>query len=294
MSQPVGIKRLTRRVLEHEGAKRLLRPVFHAWQDAFDPKVLQANAALRGRHTGERVFVLGTGISLRDVDVTLLRGRRVMGTGHLHSPDLDINIQRGRTRLVHQDRWPRDLQLDYYAAVDPVWEHASSVEEQQFFVDYWRSANAAFPDPQTVFFANGTDVPFYRRHGLLAGRQLHFVKSAGPTDGVAHPRWDLTRRMHFVDGSVFFMLAASLFLGFREIVILGCDYTFKPNRAGHYYDDVDVVRDQPLDGRHLLFRRLADARGVRVLNVVSEGFASPIYEPISWPTVAAHLERGEW
>lgn len=290
MSVPSATQRLARKVLASDAAKRGLRPFFYAWQDLKAPQLLARNARFRQRHAGERVFLLGTGASLRDIDTERLRGERLFGTGHLHSPELDIAVTSGRHGLAHQAHWPRRLRLDYYAAVDPVWEGSATESEVRFFIDYWRAAARVFTDPATCFFANGIDVDFFARHRFVDDDRLYFAKSAGPTLEARRLRHDLTRRMHFMEGSVFFMMAAALDMGFREIYLCGCDYTFQPRRSGHYYEDFELLDDQPVDAKHAAMARHAAAHGARILNVVPSGFTSPVYPAVSWDDVVRTLE----
>jgi hypothetical protein len=132
--------------------------------------------------------------------------------------------------------------------------------------------------------------------------------------------------MTFRDGSVFAMIAISMYLGFKELYLCGAGYTYQPLRVFHYYDepllsraltgaerdallehirlqgveahaitgDADAQRPiwvshQPVDERHTVINRYAQMQGVKIYSVVPDGFESPIYSPVSGRELARRL-----
>lgn len=273
------------RISERQRLRRLLRPLYHRVEDMLQGDILKPNVELRARFQGARCFLLCTGTSLNELDVTLLRDEYTFGCGQLHSPELDYRVRKGWSQLSSEYAKVKDVNPAFYAVIDPVRNITLSDDDLTYFLNFFRSAETTFRDPSTIFFVNGSSWRFVERHGLLRGRQLYYVKQARPMRETTHQLHDIAKRITFMDGSLYFMIAASIYMGFTELYLCGCGYTFQPQQIGHYYENWSVRNSAPVDARHRITRRLAEDHGVRIVNIVPEGFDSPIYEKTSWAKV---------
>jgi len=140
---------------------------------------------------------------------------------------------------------------------------------------------------------------------------------------------DLTQRITFLEGSIFFSIAALMYMGFKEIYLCGAGYTYEPVNAFHFYDNfifpksmgkenaeiearkANDIRNQEVSSNceyyglsekdnfyrgiyiermdhdphkeaHRILNDFATAQGVKIYNIVPDGFESPVYEKITW------------
>ena len=130
-----------------------------------------------------------------------------------------------------------------------------------------------------------------------------------------------------MDGIIFAMIAIAMYMGFKEIFMVGNDYTLEPSLQFHFYDSpifskkltkdtamklihkiakaryVEVykieedeafykpiyVQYRPVASEHLVVKKFAESIGVKMYNVVPQGFESPVYEKISWQEVVSKV-----
>lgn len=293
------------------------------------PGVLRSNSALKDLHAGKRCFLLFTGASLNEVDVRALDGELTFGCGHLHNPQDDWRLRyhnlarKGILRLSEKYGAPKRPNLSFHFVSDRIWPLFISANLRETFRLAYMAANDAYDNPETIFFVDAADRRFLRRHRLLEGRRVHYVKPKCPIEEARVQSVDLTKRVTMLDGSIFAMMAIAMYMGFRELYLCGAGYTYRPLRAFHYYDEPVVPKAWPPERRQWLFdqirqdsgtepwriredgaverptwvrwaepspvhrivREFADSQGVRIYNVVPEGFESPVYEAVSWLTV---------
>tara|TARA_B100000315_G_C14457517_1_gene532128 strand:+ start:40 stop:492 length:453 start_codon:yes stop_codon:yes gene_type:complete len=133
------------------------------------------------------------------------------------------------------------------------------------------------------------------------------------------PRIDLSKRITG-NGVFFAMICIAMYMGFKELYIIGNDYTFEPAQQFHFCDspvfskrlsketaedlinriaiarDVEVydikedeefykpvyVKYNSVPEEHLLIKDFAESMGVKILNIVPNGFESPVYHGVSW------------
>ena len=47
---------------------------------------------------------------------------------------------------------------------------------------------------------------------------------------------DISKRITFLDGSLFTMIATAIYMGFKKIVLVGTDFALYPQLQYHFYD----------------------------------------------------------
>jgi hypothetical protein len=180
---------------------------------------------------------------------------------------------------------------------------------------YFSVLEKACPDPDTVWFLNAHGYRFFQAQKLFRNRHVFYVTRAGAT---TTPVFDIAAPMSFVDGGLPFAIVTAIYMGFKEIVLCGCGYTYQPRQEFHFYDSPVLstdfseseafrwssklaeargvqlrsvlrapdgyrpmfIRDHPTDQIHRIIDGWARARGVTILNLVPDGFESPVYAPI--------------
>ncbi|MGE3343062.1 MAG: hypothetical protein AB7L71_06470, partial [Vicinamibacterales bacterium] len=238
------------RSVQKPDVRRMLRPMVHLAQDLLEGSILEPNRDLQRIHEGQRCFLLLTGASLNRIHLGRLGGERLFGCGRLHDPEGDQYLRHhllARLGLLHLSReyGPKRVDLSFYVGGDPMWPLVTPRARRQEQIDHCSAADLAYRSPDCRFFFDSSYRRFLKKHRLLQGRRVHFVKSAGPMLEARRQSHDLTRRITLRDGSFPTMIAIAMYLGFKELYLCGAGYTYYPQDMSHYYDTLRFGLDWP-------------------------------------------------
>lgn len=334
------LRTVERLLVAAPSAKRLLRPAFYSWQNLRYRRLVSRNRILKDRFRGRRCFILGTGPSVNELDFDLLAGEHVFACS-LFCKHKDFNR----------------LQVSFYSAITPLrplyalWvlyqvylpsdgvritpKNAESVlrdmfsQTGEFFPDLREVSRGPFHlfsalatrcrNPDTIWFFNASAKRFLEAQSLFTDRQAFYVmKAAPPARLAAAQSRDLAGLLTLADGNLPFAIGAAIYMGFTEIILCGCGYTYEPLQEFHFYDlpvlsaafsepeaiawsrrfaearGVTMhslrrtdegyrpifVRNRSVDDIHRVIDDFARAHGVTIFNLVPEGFESPVYSPM--------------
>lgn len=162
----------------------------HVWAQRLRPewrKNLEQLAGYRDRHHGERCFIMGNGPSLRNTDLTLLRGETTLGLNRIYLafPELGFTT----TYLVSVN----ELVLEQCAA------EMRALAMPKFIT--WRARNAFWGDPNSLLLDTDFTGP-ENFSGSALGRMFE----------------------GFTVTYVAMQLA--FFMGFQEVILIGVDHNF--------------------------------------------------------------------
>ena len=234
--------------------------------------VLQRNRALRNRHAGERCFILATGPSIREQDLTLLQGEICFAVSNF---------------FVHPDF--ATIQPRYYCVAgyhEPITEAA--------WIEWLREMEAA-TGAATMFFSLN-DRERTEHNGLFRGRQVHYLQFGASRDGILRRGIDLARPVLGPQSVPVMALEIAIYMGFRHIYLLGCDHDWilHLHTSTHFYEESQhaLVRqgynewsDAPRAGylerqcQHLIslwqqykvIQSIAQAKSIRIFNATEGG-----------------------
>src|SRR6266568_7928536 len=168
--------------------------------DLFSDPLLNENRKFLNCHQGERCFILGSGPSIKEQDMKRLAGRIVMTQNHFHAHQ-DIRIINPKYHVNVPKYQPREYDDDWRA--------------------WLRSMDERLPADTTLFFGKNTSY-LVDEMGLFQGR-VHYVEQGG---GLAMRRKapvDLAKRIMPVPTVLTQCLAIAIYMGFKEIVLVGFD-----------------------------------------------------------------------
>lgn len=226
-------------------------------------------AALAGRHGG-RCFLVGNGPSLKHTDLAPLEGQVVISANSFYKHPL-------ADRLA-----PR-----FHCVGDPHF-----MKDEPRAVDWHRTLAGRFP--AAAFVLHEAARPLAARHGLYAGREVHYVRTGRGVHDERRVSTDLSRRLNVgaTTGSTI-MIPLALHLGFRSIVLVGfdCNWLDDPGASYHFYDAHELYPEfdsTSTDGRgfgyegelrmiarefesHRLLAARARALGAEILNATKGG-----------------------
>lgn len=250
--------------------------VRHIWRRISPPK-FAANAALNGRHAGERrCFVIGNGPSLKNMDLRPLAQEFTIAANSFYKHPHAAQIE-----------------LDYLCINDP---HFMQDEPRTIA---WHNTIAA-ELPTARLMLNEAALALVQARGLYSGRDIHYVTLGHWTYRADLINLDFRKSLNIgmtTGSSIAIPLALSL--GFREIYLVGFDCNWMTDTAASYhfyqtheffpeFDSVekdnrglsyeDELRSNLREFEsHRLLRQRAEAMNVRIINATAGGMLD-VYE----------------
>lgn len=250
--------------------KDQLRRVYHRLSYPFMKRLVVRNRDLKDRYRGERCFVLCTGASLLELDLSKLAGEKAMACNRLY-----LHPQFGCLNLVAY------FEMDSARTVFKTQSSYQVAGRTEHVHEYFRDLgviSAGKPWPMVMSAESAGTV---RKRGLFKRSDVRYLKCFATIKNATTLSNDMAGKFTFSDGVVYAMIASAIYMGFKEIYLVGSGYTLSPFQSGHFYDGWSKTSPDTVDIRHSILNRFATERGVRVFNVAPEGFASPVYERIS-------------
>ncbi len=181
--------------------------------------VLQTNLELKGKGGGRRAFLIATGPSLNQEDLTLLCGEDcfTLSNFFLHE---DLEIIRPKYHFFVPYHEP--LVLENY-------------------IEWLREADRKLP-AETAIVLGHSGLPLVEKYQLFPARKIHYLYLA---DVVNTKKVDLTRPVLSPQTGTIMILPVLLYMGYSEIYLLGCDHTVMRDYGGtihNFYQEGQELR----------------------------------------------------
>ncbi len=227
--------------------------------------LLVRNADLRNASKDrERCFIIGNGPSIKEQDLTRLRGETtfVVNSFYRH-PDYDL------------------IDPTYHCHADPI-VGTDVPHVVAHLRDVERTAKRA-----TIILPTDAE-PMVRRHELFRNNRVHYVFFSEEGCERGRIRMDLTRTVSCVTNIVQGCILMAMYMGFRNIYLLGCDHDWLANPTVstyffgqdlHWRDDaIDYTYELHMENTLRLWRSyrhvrdFAFKRGIRIYNATRGGF----------------------
>lgn len=231
--------------------------------------VLRANRQLRGCHAGGRCFILCNGPSVLEQDIRPLRGEVV------------FSVSNGFRHPDYQTISPR------YHCV-PQLTYAALPEDEA--IKWFELMHASIGDAE--MFLDQQEWSLVRQHQLFAGRKTHFVCMGKNHFPATADIPDLSGIIPRVQSVPIMVLMVALYMGFREIYLLGTDHDWFVKKEYRFFyghsvtaTDATLTRDGTLLttlwdelpavakvwGQYRAIKRIAQAHGAKIYNATHGG-----------------------
>jgi hypothetical protein len=176
-------------------------------------KTLKKNTKFKDLHKGKSCYIFGNGSSLKYYDLKLFNDKASIGCGAL---------------FAHKDF--KDLNLKYYYVAHPLFFHKfwknpyNKGYEKNKVGEFYRNKMSLFPEVQ--YFTSLSN------YFGIQGDNINYVYHFGQ-EGVSS---EMDGVFSMMEGSLMGMIGVALYLGYKDITLVGCDYTFAPRLQGHFYE----------------------------------------------------------
>ena len=190
-------------------------------------RFLQNNLKYKDCHRGERCFILACGPSIKQQNLTLLEGEICIAVSNF---------------FVHQHY--DIIRPRYHCVPDVLGGHKDVVEE--YAVKWFREMEEG--TGQSVMFLSAGDKEWIERHSLFRNKEMAYLYFGGRWDDIERTGIDLTRSVPGVQSVSVMALAVALYMGFKDIYLLGCDHDWvlHYNTSVHFYvEDESILATRP-------------------------------------------------
>lgn len=175
--------------------------------DKEEKQQLKQNFLFKNKYAGERCFILGNGPSMKDQDLSLLENEYVFGVN-----------QCSRNRQFNNVRLNFYVCTDYASfGIDP--DYAGDDE----FLDVLKSLNGG--SKPVCFFHYWFKNNLIEKYGLDKILNVRYIDTILTYCEGLHGKIDLTHYIYSCGTVVQEALQIAVYMGFKEIYLLGCDNT---------------------------------------------------------------------
>ena len=241
--------------------------------------LLPRNEIFRDRHRGQRCFVIGNGPSLKEQDLSRLRG------------EITFAVNAFYLHPVIKESWLPT----YYFLSDPQYFDGSV-------------ALAEFAELTAAIGSTPIFVPHYAKDfltttGALPADQTYYLASCGGEEESWRARPDLTKTIPGAQTVVQLAILAAMYMGCSPIYLLGLDHDWLSHGGQHlnFYSE-ETAAEQPegnLPGWtyrkmmeamltmwdiYEMLARIADAEGIEIVNATHGGFLD-VYKRQSFESI---------
>lgn len=205
---PPGIKNL----MPQQTRQRIARQLLPASTRA----ILDRNRALERKHAGERCFILATGPSIKQQDLTPLKNETCISVSNF---------------FVHPA----------YATIKPAYHclapHHPPITEEAW--QDWLTELYANAPEETTFLYSLTDKTRNESNQAHRPGNSYFIRFVGGADKTLAESIDLTAPLPAPQSVSIMAVSAAIYMGFSEIYLLGCDHDWFVNhkQASHFYPE---------------------------------------------------------
>ena len=182
----------------------------------FNP-VISKNIKFKNKHKDESCYVIGNGASLKYFDISKFTDKVSIGCSLLNAHN-DFEL----------------LDLRYYYVSAPL-----------FFYSFWRNPYTKRYEknrPSVIYrkkIKKYSDVQYFTSISNFFGLRGENINYVYHFDFVNDRDlgYEMDKYFTMMSGSMIGMIGIALYLGFKDITLIGCDYTFIPKMRGHFYEN---------------------------------------------------------
>ena len=191
-------------------------------QRLFSP-ILKKNRQFKNLHKGETCYIFGNGASLKSMDLSCFSDKLSIGLNFI---------------CIHSQF--KELNAPYYVIPAPMFLYPfyrnPYTEKIQVSptIRAFRKAISQFPDINLF-----TSISNY--FGYSAPRNNFYMHHFGYDEPDAD-YCDLSSIFSFMKGGLYSGIGVAIYMGFKKVILVGCDYLFTPIQGKHFYSGEAPVR----------------------------------------------------
>lgn len=172
--------------------------------------LLSKNIKLKGKYQNKKCFIVGNGPSIGKLNLGELKNEYTFVVN-----EFDKNPQFG------------PLNPKFYILSDSCYynENAQSIDYSSYFLDQFKTKEEVIPR-STILFTNIDAKDSIEKYNLFDGRKLYYIGTQGIITDLLPFNVELDKYIPRTKNSALLCLIIAVYLGFREIYLLGCEHNF--------------------------------------------------------------------
>ena len=175
------------------------------------------NDRFKNMHSKDRCFIIGTGPSIKEQDLLLLKDEIVIGvSGLFQHNDIDI------------------INPSYYV-LPPVFRGHKDYYDEENFITWFKNMDIALSD-KTIMILDIGDKKYIEKYNIFENKEIVWKTYAYWDKDIEINTIDLLSMPNIWSVSES-AIQSAIYLGFKEIYILGFDHTWFDNIWDHFTDD---------------------------------------------------------
>ena len=179
----------------------------------------KSNQTLKNKHRGETCFILGNGISLDQIPVEEINKHTVFACNE----------------IFYHNQF-NTLRIDYYTVIEPYYGKLFGRDYYEDTHKLYKDIDASFAEKETVFLLHSTVRKLIKYHSYQKNRTIFYLAPINKIINSLHAvKNDMAGVFNLGFGAIGVMVGASVYMGFNNIVLLGCGYTYRPRQQHHFY-----------------------------------------------------------
>ena len=185
--------------------------------------VLSKNKIFKDIHKNERCFIVGTGPSINNQDMTLLKGENCIFLSQFYFHDEYKNIQ------------PK------YHLISGIAIHSDI--SYKVGINWYRQIEKNI-SKDTILFINYLDRAFIVKNSLLKNHKVYYLAFQKLLHDISNFGIDMTKFLYSAQGIPIMAIQLSLYMGYKEIYLVGLDHCYdKKTGASHFYENGKSIVD---------------------------------------------------
>lgn len=187
------------------------------------PSLENRNERFKDCHKGERCFILATGPSINQQDLTPLKDEICISVNNFY---------------VHKDY--KIIQPMYHCIPDVVGWHKKYVNKE-YAIKWFQEMEEK--TGQTVLFLGYDDKRWIDHYGLFRNRKVYYLHCGSSMEGLEYTDMDLTRIVPGFTSVSVLALEIAIYMGCKDIYLLGCDHDWilTPDTLIHFYEEHEHI-----------------------------------------------------
>ncbi len=232
--------------------------------------LLKDNINLKNKFINQECYIFLTGPVVNDIDLSLLKDKKTFICNHFYR---------------HKDI--KNMKPLFYSSIENAHKTMRYTNLSEHSKTMIKKLHACSND--TILLLNHTNYFYIRNDKELKNVKKYFFASSRDPITVK-TKIDFCKRSPFMKGTVYFLLCLAIYMGFDKIFLIGAGYTLQPYQWFHFYEPyqseefrkrvLNLEIKQP-ENEHNILKEISENNGVQIINVIPEGYKSPIYNAIS-------------
>jgi hypothetical protein len=255
--------------------KLFIKPILYFLDDMVSFRkraLLKQNKQFKDLYKAQRCFLLLTGASIDDIDLSALRDEQTMTLNllGLHKRVKDIDLKMYFMPLsAKKINKTRSFETDYVKPVYAKYRDRDYLMNYQYVIknnperakNIFELADKSL-SKGSIVFSETTNIKYFSKYSLFEDKQMIFYSFKDIQTDLKSAKdyldidLDLTKRFPASSNTMINCILLLIYLGFTEIYLCGAGYTFDSKYEFHFYDSYLVPKGKGLKEAERLGREI--------------------------------------